>query len=138
MACGERLPPQRPGRPKRIERQVKDFPQHAADEDDAEIDPKAREPDQRLHRNYERRYFIAAAIPSTRNTTTSSQSSPIPHIMGMLDISIIMNALPSRAESDGPVTHFRPRPFTASITPRDSRVRRCVFSSHTESRQCVY
>ena len=39
MAGGERLLARRPRGPNRIERQVKNFPREAADENDGEIDP---------------------------------------------------------------------------------------------------
>src|SRR2546428_1742744 len=107
---------------------MKDFPDQVADENDAKKDPQRPEPVQRLPRHYERRYFMAAAIPSTRNTITRSQTRPMPNIMpiGMLDISIIMNCLPPRAQFDGTVTHFRPSSFAACITREDGRLGRLL------------
>jgi hypothetical protein len=78
----------------------------------------------------------------------------MPNIMpiGMLDISIIMNCLPPRAQF-GTVTHFRPSSFAAWITREDDRLGRVwleqrsalphrlgvprLLSSHTGSRLCA-
>src|SRR5260370_27865126 len=94
-----------------MKREVKDLPDQMAIETKAEIDRQAREPSRsrRLPLNYERRYFMHAAIASTRNAMRRSPISPMPNIMpiGMLDMSIIMNCLPSCAQSDGTVTHRR-------------------------------
>jgi hypothetical protein len=67
---------------------------------------------------------MAAAIASTRNTMTKSQTSPMPSIMpiGIVDISIIMSRFPSRAQFDGTVTHFRPSSVAAWITREDDRL----------------
>ena len=87
----------------------------SATANDAKVDPEGPEPVQRLPRHYERRYFMAAAIPSTRNTMAKSQTSPMPNIMpmGIVDISIIMNVLPLRTQFDRNITHGCPCGFTA-------------------------
>jgi hypothetical protein len=117
MTDGERLLPQGPGCPNRVERQVKDFSEKIAGENHRKIDSQTQQPEQRwrLPLSYERRYFMHAAIASTRSTITRSQTRPMPHIMpiGIVDISIIMNVLPSRAQFDRTMTHGFPCRFTA-------------------------
>ena len=146
MKNGEGPLPQRPCRPNRIEREVKGLPDEGADKNDAKIDPQAQKPDdrQRLPFSYERRYFMQAAIASTRNTMTRSQISPMPNIMpvGIVDISIIMNPVALGTQVNRRVTHSRPGGFTATIgvaekrlgqRPRQTPHIRTVSSSPTNS-----